>query len=225
MKKILTIVLILTILLIPFGCHKNKTAELKDKVSYYETHLYTGESNNFAVNLLRGMREDIFIADGMVGNMIKFATLKVLPLHMDLFNKQYSFKLTGTDKEITGELKKDMFGASFSAEILDIDSLGEIKNITISAAKIEETIELTNKMKDKLTWEDVLRISSKEFKDCIESESADGGFNREIHIKFINNRTDRHSPYYWYVSYINTVSDYWALLLDPETGEAISKKN
>jgi len=226
MKKILIALLILSVAIVACACDKVKPGmDIKDNVSYYETHLYTGESANFAVSIVRGKRENAFVADGNAGEIADFATLKLTPLHMDLFNKQYAFKLTGESGEITGELNKDMFGVSFSAEVTNIDSVGELKSIKITATGVDETIELNNRLKDMLDWEDVLKISENEFKEKINAEVAAENFKREIHVKFINNRTDRHSPYYWYVSYINSTSDYWSLLLDPETGEVVSKKS
>ena len=104
---------------------------------------------------------------------MEFATLKVTPLHMDLFNKQYAYKLKGENGEITGELAKDMFGVSFSSELTNIASVGDLQSVTITATGVEETIELTNRLKDMLEWEDVLSISETQFKDKIQLEKDD----------------------------------------------------
>ena len=47
---------------------------------------------------------------------------------------------------------------------------------------------------------------------------------REIYIKLVNALPDDEAPYYYYVSFIKSPADYWALLLDPVKGEVISKK-
>lgn len=225
MKKLIIAILIITVMFIVVACEDIQPGlNLQDYVSYYETHLYTGETTNFAVAIVRGKREDAFLADGAVGNLVEFATMKVTPLHMDLFNKAYTYKLTGANGELTGELSKDMFGVSFSTEIDSIDTIGDLLNVTIITTGIEDTVELTNKLKDMLDWENVLSVAAEEFQDKIDGEIAAESFNREIHIKFINNRTDRSSPYYWYVAFITSTNDYWAILIDPETGDIISKK-
>ncbi|MGI6701110.1 MAG: hypothetical protein ACOX3U_01380 [Christensenellales bacterium] len=224
MRKILIALIIISVFLFAFACDKQEEKfNLSDNVSYYDTHLYTGESSNFAIKIVRGKKELTPVADGVAGDLVEFATLKVTPLHMDLFNKQYAYKLKGENGEITGELAKDMFGVSFSSELTNIASVGDLQSVTITATGVEETIELTNRLKDMLEWEDVLSISETQFKDKIQLEKDD--FKREIHIKYINNRTDRHSPYYWYIAYIASTTDYWAVLLDPETGEVVSKKS
>ena len=61
----------------------------------------------------------------------------------------------------------------------------------------------------------------KEFADRIAAESADGKPSREIYVKLISG--DR-ATYYYYVSFIGEGIDYWALLLDPATGNVVSKK-
>lgn len=226
MKKVATIIIALITICILVACNPiGSKLKLEEKVSYFETHLYTGESGNFAVNITRGQKEDIFIADGSVGNLKNFSVLKVTPLSMDLFNKQYCYKVIGTSGELTGDLAKDMFGVSFSKEIENIDSIGDLMSVTITSTTINEVIELNNRLKDMISWEDVLEIAGTEFKDKIATEVDAEVFNREIHIKFINNRTDRNSPYYWYIALVASKTDYWALLLDPETGEIISKKS
>ena len=58
----------------------------------------------------------------------------------------------------------------------------------------------------------------------ITAESDTGNLQREIYVQLVNALADSEAPYYYYVSFMKSSSDYWALLLDPVTGEVISKK-
>ncbi len=225
MKKVIIAILIITTLILIPACNKTPVDEgLKGNVSYLETHLYTGETSDFAVCLMRGKREDSFMTDGAVTNMSEFTTLKVTPLKTELFGRQYTYKITGATGELTGTLTKDMFGVSYSAEIQNIDSIGAVASVTILSEGVEYTVELTNRLQDMLDWEEALAIAETEFAESIAAETGEDGFGREIHVKFVNNRRDRNSPYYWYVAFIASRTDYWALLIDPSTGEIVSKK-
>ena len=228
MKKILVIICILCLVLSISACKKTVPVNLEDNISYLETHLYFGESTKFSVSITMGKKENVFIADGASSDLVEFATLRVTPLKMELFDNEYTFSLTGENGEMNGALEKDIFGVSFSYELTDIATIGELMNITVIYGESEDcrdTIELTNMLKDMLDWEDVLEIAKVEFADMIASEMVEGNFPREIHIKYLNNRTLEDSPYYWYISFISTTSDYWALLLEPMSGAVVSKKS
>lgn len=230
MKK-LSVFIILTVMIASLfmftSCARTKseTNILEKKVSYIDTHLYTGESKNFNILINRGKKEDTFIADGKVNEMKDFSTLKLIPLQMDKMKKDYSYKIVGEKGTMSGDLKKDTFGISFSSELQNLDSIGELNQIVITSADVEETIELVNKLKDMIDWQDVLKIGDKEFNDVIKQEQKSDKFNREIHIKFINNKVDPKSPYYWYIAFLANTNDYWALLVEPESGNVISKKS
>jgi len=225
MKKVIIAILIITTLILIPACGKAPVDQgLKGNVSYLETHLYTGETVEFAVCLMRGKREDSFLTDGVVTNLSEFTTLKVTPLKKELFGLTYTYKITGANTELTGSLTKDMFGVSYSAELQAIDSIGTLASVTILSEGVENTVTLTNRLQDMLDWQAALGIAEKEFAESIASETDKEGFPREIHIKLVNNRHDRTSPYYWYVAFIASRTDYWAILINPSTGEIVSKK-
>lgn len=227
MKKVIaTIVAVIACLFCVAACDTTpQQATYEENVSFMQTDLYSGGSSNFEVNISCGEKEEMFLADGKVGNVVKFSTLTLIPLHMDLFEKSYAYKLTGQKGECSGEFKKDMFGVSFSAEIEDISNLGEVTSVLITADSVEETVALTNQLTDMMSWKEALSIACKEMKaeldECMKNNTV---LPREIYIKFINDKNNTESPYYWYVAFIGSGDDYWALLIEPKEGEIISKK-
>ena len=78
-------------------------------------------------------------------------------------------------------------------------------------------------MEGTLPRKEILAIAERELHDAITAESDTGNLEREIYVKLVN-ALSGDAPYYYYVSFIKSSSDYWALLLDPTTGEVISKK-
>jgi len=94
-------------------------------------------------------------------------------------------------------------------------------SIALTAGSDVSEIELKNVLEGALTSADIINLAKDAFKEKIELESADGKPQREIYVKLISG--DRKN-YYYYVSFIGDGVDYWAMLLDPKTGDIISKK-
>lgn len=68
---------------------------------------------------------------------------------------------------------------------------------------------------------DAAQLARERFADRIAAEQQAGAYNREIFVKLI---TGDRITYYYYVSFIGEGVDYWAVLIDPATGEIVSEK-
>lgn len=228
MKRIPTVIfsiLVVVLLMVSLiGCNNDPIEQTLDNISYIQTALYTGQSLNFTVTVSKGRSEQMFIADGKAGELNEFNTLTVTPLNIDLLNNNYTYKLIGESGELEGALTKDSFGASYTAEIAELDSIGTLNSIKILAVSIEDEICLVNKLADMMDAMEALGIAKSSLEEQIVSETVDNELQREIYIKFINDAKNPTSPYYWYVAYIASPTDYWTVLIDPTTGEVVSKK-
>ena len=233
MKKssiIITVILVLILGLTLFASCKGKEKEeeksaLEKRLSTYQDAVYVGSNEDFQADFITGEKEKLIVIDGEVGEMIPFATLTVTPRSSALFNNTYSYVLTGEAGEKRGELVKDVVGAAFSAEVTGSEEIGKILSLKIvSEGIMESEITFVNKVDGTISRKQVLEIAEREFRDAINAESDTGNLEREIYVKLVNALSDEEAPYYYYVSFIKSPSDYWALLLDPMTGEVISKK-
>ncbi len=223
-----TVICLFICLLIPctfVGCKPADDETADDScVSYIQEELYAGCTPNYNVSLSCGRSEEMFIANGIAGELKDFSTLTVTPLHVDLFNCEYTFKLIGASGELTGALTKDTFGTSFTAEVTGLKNIGEVTSITVISSTAEENVVLTDKLLDKINSEEALKIAEENFAEKVAAEKADGKYAREIYVKYINDAENSGSEYYWYVAYIASPSDYWALLIDPVSGDVIVKR-
>ena len=198
---------------------------LQKKVSTYHDAVYVGAGEDFSVHFVTGETEKLIVVDGKVGDLARFATLTVTPLSSSLFNNTYTYTLVGEAGEKSGEMKKDVIGATFSAEVEGAEDLGKITSVRIvSEGILNSEVPLLNKLDGALGWKEVLKISEEELKEQIAAEAGTSELQREIYIKLVNAMPDEDAPYYYYVSFIKSPSDYWALLIDPMKGEVISKK-
>jgi len=233
MKKVfITGISILLLLSLTFIAACKKTTETTDglvglqkNVSSYHDSVYVGGNEDFAAHFVTGEAEKLVVVDGKVGDLARFATLTVTPLSASLFNNTYTYTLVGETGEKSGDLKKDVIGATFSAEVEGAADIGKITAVRIvSEGILDSEIPLANKLEGALSWKDILKIAEAELEEQITAESDTGELQREIYIKLVNAMPDEDAPYYYYVSFIKSPAEYWALLLDPVKGEVISKK-
>lgn len=217
-KAFLIVAAILTVALAAAAlaaCNGKGGGESTD-VSRSVTALYVGESGAFAVSVETGMREDPFLADGKATEVKSFAEITVTPLKSNSC-KEVTYTLSCGENTLNGTLAANTFGEFRQDVPLDFAP----DKIAVTADGATEEIELQNVLDGKLTSSDVINIARKEFADRIAAESADGAPSREIYVKLISG--DRET-YYYYVSFIGEGVDYWAMLVNPSTGEIVSKK-
>ena len=213
MKKIvLTIVVIALVGIILCACGKVTTPQEESHISYLQTTYYYGHNANFAVRLVGGESEELFVADGKTMDVAHFDTLSLVPQHVDLFNESYTYTLVGTTGEITGNLQKDSFGASYTADIAAIDSIGTPTEVRIAGESVQETIALTDMLQDAITGTKAMEIAQQALQAKLEADDKE----REIYIKYINDVGNDQSPYYWYVAYIAAPTDYYSVLVDDQ---------
>ncbi len=217
MKKVFVIFVLLTLTLALAACGKD-TPQQAEPISYMQQTLYTSSSSNFRVSLSSGRSESLFVADGKVTDVKDFATLSVVPLHVDLYNDTYTYTLTGSTGSVDGELQKDNFGASYEGAIPSMASIGTPQTVTLKWGDHSEQFELTDLLKDAIGANDAKQIAQKTLAAKLEADDHD----REIYVRFINDASTPDSPYYWYVAFIHSPTDYYSVLIDPTDGTVLS---
>lgn len=217
-RKFVLSIMLLVLLLYLFclcSCNKKPQANPSDNVSRETTDYYAGESENFAVTVEKGRRERVFIADGVVTDVIDFCDITVTPLKVNDL-KQISYVLSSGDKTLSGTIDGGTYGEFCSSISLDFVPTA----VKITANDKTDDIDLSSILDGALTPKDVIDIATAELKDKLAAEYAQGKPSREIYLKLIT--ADR-ATYYYYVSFIGDGVDYWGMLIDPKSGSIITK--
>ena len=221
MKKkiylILTVILVLVCATVALVACGNKTQTgANDNVSRRTDSYFAGESDCFAVSIEKGKREKTFIADGKATDVIDFCQITIVPLKSNDY-KSVNYIINGDDTTLGGEITASDFG-----EFSSVIELGFVpKSVTVTAGSEVSEIDLTDMLEGKLTAQDAVNIAKEAFKDKLTAESEDGKAAREIYVKLI---TGDRTNYYYYVSFIGDGVDYLAVLIDPSTGDIVSKR-
>lgn len=198
------------------ACNRQSGEKDNGNISRRTDAFFAGESEQFAVSVERGRREKTFIADGKATDVNDFAQITIVPLVKNEY-ESINFVLAGASSTLSGSVSCSDYG-EFSTEIsLDFAPV----SVTVTAGEETSEIELVNVLDGALTADDVINIAKDTFKDRIDKESAEGKTQREIYVKLI---TGDRENYYYYVSFIGDGVDYWAVLVDPKTGDIVSKK-
>ena len=209
-------ILILSTLVIFYACNKVEEPKKESNVSRQVLSFYAGENEDFAVTLEFLKKEKPFVADGITNEVVSTVQLVILPLKVHNTD-QYNFALKNQESTYSGTVKGNQFGEY--AIDLTIDFVPT--SITIGEGESACTIDFVNVLDGKLTSQDVINIAESEFAERISQCKESGEYHREIYVKLI---TGDREHYYYYVSYIGEGVDYWALLINPETGAVVSKK-
>ena len=219
-KYLITVTAILCVLcavLSLSACQKVPAEQEESHISYMQQAFYLGKTKDFTTRLVMGVSEAMFVADGKTTDVRSFATLTVVPQHVDLFNEAYDYTLKGDKGEISGALDKDSFGASYSAAISDLAAIGTPVEVTVKSNKIEESIPLADMLSESITGVKALEIAEAQLTDKLTASDKE----REIYVKYINDAESDASDYYWYVAFIASPTDYYAVLVAPD-GKIVS---
>ena len=198
------------------ACNRTPDTQAKDNVSRRTDAYFAGESETFAVSIEKGRREKVFIADGKATDVVDFCQITVTPLSANKYDG-IKYTVKGETETLEGELTSSDYG-EYSATV-ELNFVP--KSVTLTAGSDTDDVELADILQDKLTSADAINIAKDGFKDKIEKEASDGKAEREIYVKLITG--DRES-YFYYVSFIGDGVDYWAMLIDPKTGDIVSKR-
>ena len=229
-KKITLIVCVLICCLIVFAaCGEKKTTEeiLSDSVSSRQSACYTGSDEDFDVTLSTLSQEEAFIADGKVGNVVTRTTLVVKPVSAT--DKEMTYSLQSESGKKEGVLSKNVLGNAYLAEIDNISEIGVPVSVVITVGSGEEateyTISLTDRMADVIDADEALMTAYEYYKQQLDAEIAsEDGWQREIFVRFVNDRKDSESKYYWYVAFVADRNDDMAVLIDQANKEIVNSR-
>ena len=221
MKKFLTVIILLVALTL-VGCAEKEVDG--DRVTYLQTTSLYGSEGNLRLCIRSGRAESSPTADGKQGEMQGFAVMNLRVIDGSAGDNAYSYKFVIGEEEFSGEFVRDRFGSSFSANLSGDTDVSQLTAVTVICGDNEVTVPVEDMMADLIIDADkALELALSALKSDLEAEEKEG-FVREIHVKFLNDGHNPSSKYYWYVAFIRADAPYWALLIDPDTGDIVAKR-
>ena len=219
MKKILIIILCLTLSLSFTACDMVTEDEDMSNISDLRNYMLVGNSDNYYVEMYGGMREAPLLIDGAVGKMQPYVKLKVLA--KSGVDTEYKYHIGISEKEYDGALTKEYTSGCYSV-ILDAPELESEYNLKITCDGKEEVVSLKSLVTaDMMNWSDARKCAETELASDIEKLSVEEK-DYEMYVKFIEGEVGS-KQFFWYVSFMSG-DKLIAVLIDPVTGKVIAKR-
>jgi hypothetical protein len=196
---------------------KGRDIDLTGNICYSDRYVYSGKNNDFSATVYAGAGEKNFLTDGQAVDVTGFCKISLNIINM-AYNKltSFGFELKTDTQSFSGTITKDSLSSELSGAA-DVPDPSKIRAVIIKYGDKNTEIGLADVLDGRLSAGQAYDAALKVFAKEIKSNLKNGSLNREIYIKFVTGYGGE-EPYYWYVAFIASDSDYWAVLLDSKTG-------
>ena len=222
MKKIASIISVLTICAVAFFCSCSSNNVGYDKViSEIRSEVYTGEVNGRKLTAVSGEREKNYKIDGVANEREDFFILSV----EGDFTSAPSCLFTLDGKEYEGVMKKHPFNDSYSYEV---NVKTHEKEVDVSVKCGNDTMQTklkTVKTDSSITASQALNKARSSLKKTLDKHHKRGVFDGEVYVRIIANPVDNDGRYFWYVAFCKSESECFSALIDLQSGELIASKS
>jgi len=198
------------------GCDYVDDKKELEKVSDLRCYYFTGNSDNYFVEMYGGKRESPFIADGAQGKLKDYVKIKVLVKSGE--EGDYEYHIGINEEEYQGKLSMEVLGGMYVANLEATELESEYVLKITHNGKTEEVRLKSALSEDCLSWQKAKEKAEKELSDCI----ADFSGEYEVYVKFIEGERNSFN-YFWYVAFLNG-EKVCATLIDVKTGKIIAKR-
>ncbi|MBR4270094.1 MAG: hypothetical protein IKQ31_00215 [Clostridia bacterium] len=212
MKDYLIFSLIIVLLL--GGCAGLENRENITEVCFV---YWNGANEVVDVCVSSGKREDPYIQDGQVGNLVDYTLICVTPLTNKILDSNCTAFIDG--KEYCIELQKSPYQNTYACDLgISTDKKAKI-NIKLSFNGESQTINLENLSDSfEIDYREAIKIFYTQFLDV--KVSKEGG---ELYCKVI--ASPLHSNLrFWYVRLLYESGEDRVCVIDPQTGKVLAHK-
>ena len=221
MKRIVLISTLICALLLS-SCAK-VADPFEQSISYKQIAMLVGSSENYTVSVVASMVESPYMADGIAEPTHEECKIIISsPSDLSLVNNlHYCFEYQG--EMIEGTFSLDKLRGVLYANTGVVAHSEHMSSITISDESTSSEISLRNVMSDAISVDEVISIAKSEFAQDISDNTVDGVYQKETYVKYISDKHQDETVYYWYVAVISKDHTFQAILLSP-SGEVIAKR-
>ena len=206
------------------GCGGGTSMErLGHLISELRENVFVGESDNFSVNIITGLREDPFLMDGNAAIARDFTLITLTPKNVTDGNYAFEVNIGGT--QFKGEFIAHPFAQTFSAELDIRANVSEIA-LTVTGNDGNEPIMATSVVTDPMiSVEQALEVAENKLRNSLEVFKTGGVLQAEIFIRLIANPIDQSGGYHWYVAFIGQNQTIFAALICSISMQVLAVRN
>ena len=193
-------------------------------IAEFRPDLYLYKTPDYEIEVASGYREKDFAIDGIVADKVDFSIVTVEPSGGVLDGMTMNYELKFDNQTFSGKMAKHPFNESFSAEIKQrtlskpvvLTLFSDGKRIGEFSMKVAATDQMIGHTR-------ALEIAAAKLKSQITSMTHNGRLKGEIFLLFVKNPLDENDSLYWYVAFVNTTNNTFAILIDPTTEKILAQ--
>ena len=169
-----------------------------DNVSEARFYLKQDQTDNIRVQFSSGMREEVYVRDGISGRTVPFGHVNVEPIG-NVFGDaiQLNAVLRINDENLQITLERNQFGRNFGHDIGRLVDVSTTVSLALTVGTQTIVFNLTNTMTDScISWERALEIAVEHLSGKIRNT---GRF--EVYVRIIADLV-RGSGSYWFIQFV-----------------------
>jgi len=195
-----------------------KKVNLYDYLSECKDSLYYAQTEDFSLSVYCGFKESPYIADGIKANTYNFIEIKLKAVDN---TKEYSIFFKANGKKYGGDMSFDCVKQIYKyTQIIDcnfennaeFELVNENNSITFTASSVKKN--------DTLSAKEILNKVAITEKEKLSSLTENGNFSGEIYLRILQND----NVCFYYVGIIDKDGNVYALLIEGNSGNILSRK-
>lgn len=199
----------------------------KNNLSEVTYNLFEGKTEQINATLMSGLREKSYSLDGTARELKEFGVIRVAFLTETTgFIGHPRYRMTVNDTLYEGLLEKNPFRSVYVADIQKIVPDDAQVLLVVEWDTLYQTVELdlisTNWS---VNWEEALKLGIENADERYFNSLIIGGdFLAEVQVLIMTDITGNLENYYWNVIIYGKNGSTLSVVIDPQTGDIISKK-
>lgn len=222
MKKIVVVILfILCFVFVTTGCSSSIKSVVEDNFSDIRINYFTGENEEFYVNLSCGYREESFAYDGVSTNKVECGVITLGFMQ----SKNYSqisviLNVDNIDKEII--LEKSPYEDIYMADISKILTKDNFIKLKLKNQNKEVVLNEESQFWQ-VDFDEAIKIAVKHFEKDFQNLYFNNKLNAECYLKVLSKKD--FDKIYWFFSFVNREGKFTNCLIDINSGELLMENN
>lgn len=202
------------------GCGSNIETQIKENLSDVRYNVFVGKNSDITVSLMSGMRENPYNYDGVSNKKCEFGIVTMTSNSIGLLNSNFVLKVDGA--EIVGVLEENPYDHSFMTDIEKIVDCESVVYITIENI-VENMILTCQSLEWQVQYDDALKIGVDSLLEDAQRFVDGNKLKAESYLKIIFDQSSNNTPYYWYFGIVGENGENIAVIINPQTGEIITR--
>lgn len=203
------------------ACEQDVKEDLLDNLSDVRYNVFAGQNSELCANLMCGVREISYSYDGISNKKCEFGVISVTIKNKNNY-ENISYTLTVGESIITGTLEENPYDHTFMTDIERI--IGCDKSVYLTLEGITTNMLLVCESASwQVQYDEAIDIAFESLESEITKFYQKKKLCAEGYLKIIFDQNSTTKLFYWYFGVVGQNGETVAVIIDPQTGDIITK--